>query len=139
MVHATRKSRFCAAHRYYDDSLSPEENRTLFGKCVNTHGHNYELAVTVRGPVDERTGMVVNLSDLDAVVRRRVLEVLDHKNLDVDIDEFRDIIPTTEMIARFIWRRLDGRIPGCTLHRVRLYEDEDLFADYYGEEERTSS
>lgn len=134
MVYATRKSHFCAAHRYYDDTLSPEENRALFGKCVNTHGHNYELEVTVAGTIDKQTGMVVNLADLDTVVKHRVIDILDHKNLEVDIDEFRNVIPTTEMIAHYIWRRLEGQIPGCTLHRVRLYENEDLFADYYGED-----
>lgn len=134
MVYATRKSRFCAAHRYYDKAVSAEENRVLFGKCMNTHGHNYELEVTVSGTVDERTGMVVNLSDLDVVVRHRVLDILDHKNLDVDIDEFKNVIPSTEMIAQFIWGRLEGQMPGCVLYRVRLHEDEDLYADYYGEE-----
>ncbi|MBI4720444.1 MAG: 6-carboxytetrahydropterin synthase, partial [Chitinivibrionia bacterium] len=133
MIYATRKSFFCAAHRYYDEKLSAAENEKRFGKCVNTHGHNYELEVTVAGDANPRTGMVVNLSELDAIIRARVLDILDHKNLQADVDEFRSVIPTTEMIAQFIWRRLDGGIPGARLFRVRLYEDSTLFVDCFGE------
>jgi 6-pyruvoyltetrahydropterin/6-carboxytetrahydropterin synthase len=134
MIYATRKSFFCAAHRYYDETLTAEENERRYGKCANTHGHNYELEVTVTGDADPRTGMVMNLSDLDAVVRTRVLELLDHRNLHVDIEEFRSVIPTTEMMAKYVWRRLDGCIPGAALFRVRLHEDSTFFVDYYGED-----
>lgn len=135
MIYATRTSFFCAAHRYFDEKLSLEENEALFGRCVNTHGHNYELEVTVGGEIDERTGMIVNLSDLDAVTKELVIDVLDHKNLQVDVPEFKDSIPTAEVVAKFIWRKLVGNIPGAKLFRVRLVEDRTLFVDYYGEDE----
>ncbi|NIM20619.1 MAG: 6-carboxytetrahydropterin synthase [Candidatus Latescibacteria bacterium] len=135
MVYVTRRAFFCAAHRYYDQSLSSEKNREQFGPCVNTHGHNYELEVTVVGEPDEKTGMVVNLTSLDAIVKKRVIDILDHKNLNVDIEEFKSVVPTTEMIARYAWMRLENCIEGATLYRVRLYEDPTLFVDYYGEGE----
>ncbi len=132
MIYVTRKTAFCAAHRYYDDKLTPDENLKLFGKCTNMHGHNYELEVTVSGEVDNDTGMVVNLSELDGITKRRVIQLLDHKNLNEDIDELKETIPTTEMIVSFIWRQLEGNIGRARLVRVRLREDSTLFADYYG-------
>ncbi|MFH1756039.1 MAG: 6-carboxytetrahydropterin synthase, partial [Candidatus Latescibacterota bacterium] len=96
--------------------------------------HNYELEVTVAGEADSKTGMVVNLSVLDAIIKEKVIDLLDHKNLNVDIDEFKISIPTTEMIALFAWRCLHGRIGGARLHRIRLHEDPSLFVDYFGED-----
>lgn len=133
MVYVTRKAYFCAAHSYYDESLSAEQNERLFGKCVNTHGHNYELEVTVAGSADAESGMVVNLSDLDMIIKTNVIEVLDHKNLNMDVEDFKTTVPTTEMIAIFAWRCLRGKIGGAELYRIRLYEDPTFFVDYYGE------
>ena len=135
MVYVTRKAFFCAAHRYYDETLSAKENEKRFGPCVNTHGHNYELEVTVVGDPDPKTGMVENLSVLDALIKERVINLLDHRNLNVDVGEFRKEIPTTEMIAKYAWERLKHSIKGAILYRVRLYEDPSLFVDYYGEKE----
>ncbi len=134
MVYVTRKAYFCAAHRYYDESLSAAENKDIFAACVNTHGHNYELEVTVTGVPDERTGMVVNLAVLDKIIKKNVIDLLDHKNLNVDVDGFKKTIPTTEMIAKFAWRSLAGKIDGAELYRIRLYEDPSFFVDYYGED-----
>ncbi len=133
MIYVTRKTFFCAAHRYYDQRLSLEENRERYGTCTNIHGHNYELEVTVSGEPDEKTGMVVNLSELDAIIKRQVIDLLDHRNLNVDVESFRTTLPTTEMIARFAWRRLENHVEGARLYRIRLYEDPSLFVDYYGE------
>lgn len=131
-VYLTRKSRFCAAHRYYDHRRSPEENEVLFGKCVNLHGHNYTLEVTIVGDVDPDTGMVLDMSELDRLTKAEVIDILDHKNLCEDVKLLSDTIPTTEAIARFIWQRLEGKVPGGALFKVRLFEDEDLYVDYYG-------
>ena len=130
----TRRFRFSAAHRYYDESLSPEENQRLFGKCAGAHGHghNYVLDVTVRGLIDPQTGMIVNLKDLKAAVNARVIERYDFKHLNFDLDDFRGTQPTCERIAIAIWQRLEGRIPGCELARLRLYESDDLFVEYEG-------
>lgn len=135
MVYVTRKAYFCAAHRYYDESLSPAQNDEIFAACVNTHGHNYELEVTVTGVPDESTGMVVNLAVLDKIIKKNIIDLLDHKNLNIDVDDFRKTIPTTEMIAKFAWRSLTGKIDGAELYRIRLYEDPAFFVDYYGEDE----
>jgi len=133
MVFVTRKLHFCAAHRLYDDSLSREENEKRFGRCVNLHGHNYVLEVTYAGEPDKTTGMLVHLSDLKGIVKERVVDLLDHKNLGEDLAVFRDVASTPEMIARFVWDRLRDAVPAARLHRVRLHEDHTVSVDYYGD------
>ncbi len=131
----TRRFKFSAAHLYRDPALTPEENRARFGACYSEygHGHNYVLDVSVRGPVDPRTGMIVNLKDLKSVVQQRVIDRYDHKHLNFETEDFRDTLPTTEAIVLRIWDILDGQIPGCELARIRLYEHDGLFAEYAGE------
>jgi 6-pyruvoyltetrahydropterin/6-carboxytetrahydropterin synthase len=135
MIYLTRRADFSASHYYYDPALSPEENVRLFGKCANRngHGHNYTLEVTVKGAVDPRTGFVVDLKDLKDVMEREVIAAMDHRHLNLEVPEFRDRIPTTENLAVVIWDRLHPRLQVARLHRVRVYESDDLFADYYGE------
>lgn len=130
----TRRFRFSAAHRYYDEALSPEENARLFGKCAGAHGHghNYVLDVAVRGPLDPKTGMIVNLKDLKAAVDDLVIERYDFKHLNFDTEDFKGTQPTCEQLAVTIWNLLDGRIPGCELARIRLYESDELFVEYEG-------
>jgi 6-pyruvoyltetrahydropterin/6-carboxytetrahydropterin synthase len=135
MVYLTRKAEFSASHYYHSDDLSPEENRRLFGKCNNPngHGHNYTLEVTVKGEVDGRSGFVIDLKELKEIMNREVLDLLDHRFLNKEIAEFSRQIPTTENLAVFIWQRLAPKFRAARLHRVRVYETVDLFADYYGE------
>lgn len=135
MILLTRKADFSAAHFYWSDSLSSEENQRIFGKCANRngHGHNYTIEITVAGEIDPVTGFVVDLKQLKEILEREVVSVYDHRHLNLEIDDFRTIIPTTENIAVAIWRRLIGKIPNAALHRVRVYEMPDLFADFYGE------
>ena len=135
MVLLTRKAEFSAAHYYWNDAWSPEENARVFGKCANRngHGHNYTLEVTVAGEVDATTGFVVDLKELKEILEREVVSVYDHRHLNLEVPEFATRIPTTENIAIAIWQRLDGKIPHAKLHRIRVYELPDLFADYYGE------
>ena len=135
MILLTRKAEFSAAHYYWNDSLSAEENERVFGKCANRngHGHNYALEVTVGGEIDPVTGFVVDLKELKEILEREVVGVYDHRHLNLEIPEFKNVIPTTENIAVAVWRRLDGKIPHAKLHRVRVYEMADLFADFYGE------
>jgi len=136
MVLLTRKAEFSAAHYYWNDAWTPEENARVFGKCANRngHGHNYTLEVTVAGEVDPVTGFVVDLKQLKDILEQEVVSVYDHRNLNLEVPEFAAHIPTTENIAVAIWNRLDGKIPNAKLHRVRVYELADLFADYYGEQ-----
>ncbi len=130
----TKTFEFSASHRYYRDEWPEEENRRVFGACAypNGHGHNYLLEVTVQGPVDPVTGMVINLVDLKTVVED-VLAEFDHKHLNKDMDYFRDRIPTTENLATTLWERIEGRLPPpARLAGIRLHEDEDLFVEYAG-------
>jgi 6-pyruvoyltetrahydropterin/6-carboxytetrahydropterin synthase len=135
MIFLTRKAEFSASHYYWNGAWSEEENLRVFGKCANRngHGHNYTLEVTVGGEVDATTGFVVDLKELKDAMEREVVSVYDHRHLNLEVPEFKAAIPTTENMAVAVWRRLDGKIPGAKLHRVRVYEMADLFADYYGE------
>lgn len=135
MILLTRKAEFSSSHYYWNPAWTDEENRRVFGKCANRngHGHNYTLEVTVAGEIDAKTGFVVDLKELKDVMDREVVSVYDHRHLNLEAPEFATAQPTTENIAIAVWNRLDGKIKGARLHRVRVYELPDLFADYYGE------
>jgi 6-pyruvoyltetrahydropterin/6-carboxytetrahydropterin synthase len=135
MIFLTRKVEFSSAHYYWIDSWSKDENERVFGKCANRngHGHNYTLEVTVAGEVDPVSGFVVDLKDVKEILEREVVNIYDHRHLNLEVPEFQSMLPTTENIAVAIWKRLDGKIPNARLHRIRIYEMADLFADYYGE------
>ncbi len=122
-VTVTRHVHFNAAHRLHSPSLSDEENRRVFGPCNNPnfHGHNYELEVAVEGEVDPVTGFVANLDEVKRIVEQHVVSYLDHKNLNLDVPEFRELNPTTENLVVVIWRLLEGRLPG-RLARLVLWE-----------------
>jgi 6-pyruvoyltetrahydropterin/6-carboxytetrahydropterin synthase len=133
MVLLTRKIEFAASHLYHNPDFSPEENRRVFGKCNNPHGHghNYSLEVTVAGDPDPVTGMVLDLKDLKEILEREVMQRMDHRFLNYEVPELAGQIPTCENIARVIWSLLDPQIKQGKLHRVRLFETPDLFADCY--------
>ena len=135
MVYLTRKAEFAASHYYHNPELSAEDNRRLFGKCNNPngHGHNYVLEVTVKGDINPRSGFVVDLRQLKDLLHREVLDAMDHRFLNREVPEFFTCIPTTENIAIAIWQRLVGKLETAKLHRVRVYENPDLFVDFYGE------
>lgn len=137
MVYVTRRVEFNAAHRLHSHVLSDEENAEVFGKCNNPngHGHNYGLEVTVRGPIDERTGTVIDLGRLDQIIEEEVVARYDHKNLNVDLEEFRTLNPTSEAFARVIWDRLAPHLTSPALYRVRLVETSKNSFEYYGEQE----
>ncbi len=122
-VIVTRRLHFNAAHRLHCPSFSDEENREVFGPCNNPnyHGHNYELDVSVEGEIDPVTGYVVDLGIVKRIVEAEVISHLDHRNLNLDVPEFRELNPTAENIARVIWDRLDGKLPG-RLRRITLWE-----------------
>ena len=135
MMYVTRRADFSASHYYHNPGFSAEENRRVFGKCNNPHGHghNYGMEVTVAGEVDSTTGMVLNLKELKAILEREIIEVMDHRFLNKEVPVFASTIPTTENIAIEIWKMLASKITFGKLHRIRLYETPDLFVDYYGE------
>ena len=136
-VLATRRFTFSAAHRYWRNDWSAEQNQAAFGKCTNLygHGHNYELFVSVAGPVDSQTGMVMNVTDLKRIVNDVLLE-FDHKHLNEDTPYFRELLPTTENIVQVLWGLITPQLPdGVRLHQLRLYENADLYADFFGTNE----
>ena len=133
----TRKVGFSAAHRYHRPDWSDTRNRDVFGACSNPvgHGHNYVLEVTVGGDVDAETGFCVDLSALDALLRREVLAPFDHQHINHSVAAFADggLIPTTENMLVYLWPRLaDGMPAGTRLVRLRLHEDPSFHVDYYG-------
>ncbi len=135
MVYLTRRVEFSASHYYHNPEFSAEENRRIFGKCNNPHGHghNYILEVTVKGEIDSRSGFVMDLKQLKDIMNREVVEALDHRHLNKEVPEFAREIPTSENIAIAVWNRLKPKLKLAELHRVRLYETSDLFVDFYGE------
>lgn len=135
IVTVTRRLRFNAAHRVHNPALSDAENTRLFGKCNNPnwHGHNYELEVSVRGPVDERTGYVIDLGQLRDVVEREVIDQTDHRNFNIDVPYMQGINPTTENVVVAMWRVLAPAIAPAQLVRLRLWETENNYVDYEGE------
>ena len=132
MVYATRKFAFSAAHRYWRSEWSAEENRRGFGHLTTVHGHNYSLEVTVRGVVDERTGMVMNLTELKQVVGDAVIQRFDHSDLNRDSLFQNGVIPTTENLVRAIWGLLTPKLGTDRLWRLRLWEDPTFYVDYHG-------
>ncbi len=135
MVYVTRRETFNAAHRLFITELSDEENLRIFGKCSNPnwHGHNYVLEVVVAGEVDPKTGFVINLRDLKEIVRKYVIEEVDHKNLNLETKFMKGIIPTTENMTIGIWKQLIDKIPNGNLYSVKLSETENNFFEYKGE------
>jgi len=135
MIYLSRVYDFAASHRLYNEGFTDEENARIFGKCSNPngHGHNYTLDVTVKGLPDSKTGMVVDLAVLDHLVQTLILDKVDHKNLNLDVDFIAGIIPTTEQVAQAIWAQLSPHIPApAALHRIRLQESKNNMAEYYG-------
>lgn len=135
MIYVTRREVFSASHRLYNKELSDEENEQIFGKCNNPngHGHNYVLEVVVAGDVNYKTGYVIDLKLLKKIVRENVIQKVDHKNLNLDVDFMKDKIPTAENIAIGIWNQLVNRIPSGKLYSVKLYETENNYIEYKGE------
>ncbi|VDL81067.1 unnamed protein product [Schistocephalus solidus] len=133
----TRVDWFSATHRLYNDKLSPEENEDYFGKCANKngHGHNYKLEVTVCNNIDPVSGMVMNLKDLKNAIQKAVLDQLDHKNIDMDVDFFQTTktVSTAENITVFIWNELLKFIPQGILYEVKLHETKKNIFTYNGD------
>ena len=130
----SRRETFSASHRLHSPELNNEENRKLFGKCnhANGHGHNYTLEVLVKGLINKKTGLVMNLTDLRTIIHTHVLDKVDHKHLNMDVQEFASLNPTTENLAVVIWNWLKPPL-GDLLHEVRLHETENNVAIYRGE------
>lgn len=137
LVHITRRERFSAAHKLSRSDWSLEKNAEVFGKCANPnwHGHNYELWVTVKGEPSPETGFVMDLSVLSSILKERVIDPLDHKNIDLDVPFMKGRYSSTENIAVAIWQQIEAplRQQGVTLHSVKLKETENNHVEYFGE------
>ena len=133
-VTVSRKAHFNAAHRLFVENWSDEKNKDLFGKCSNSnfHGHNYELIVDVKGEVDHVTGVVIDLKELKDIIKNEIEELLDHKNLNLDVPYFKKVIPTAENICIFIWNILRDKISKDNELSVTLYETPRNFVKYSG-------
>ena len=128
-VLVSRREAFNAAHQLRDPALSDEENERLFGKCANLHGHNYVLEVVVAGEVQDATGYVMDLKELSDVISRRVIQDVDHRNLNTDVPWMRGRIPTAENLALAFWERINSELPEGLLRSVRLWETDKNWAE----------
>ncbi|NND78025.1 MAG: 6-carboxytetrahydropterin synthase [Flavobacteriales bacterium] len=137
MIYITRKEHFNAAHKLWNESWSAEKNHEVFGKCANEnwHGHNYYIHVTVKGEVDRETGYLMDLKILRDIIKERVTDKLDHKNLNLDVPFLKGVIPSTENVTIAIWDQIKNDIEklGAILHCVKVYETENNYVEYYGE------
>ena len=136
MIYITRRERFNAAHRLFRDDFTDEQNLEVFGKCSNPnwHGHNYELFVTVKGEIDEKTGFLVNLKVLSKIIRNHVINKLDHKNINIEVDFMQGKLASTENLAVGIWHEITQYIIeiGVELHCVKVLESENNYVEYFG-------
>jgi 6-pyruvoyltetrahydropterin/6-carboxytetrahydropterin synthase len=130
-VLVTRREKFNAGHRLFNPEYSDEQNREVFGKCSNPsgHGHNYTLEVTVAGEIDPETGYVMDLKILSDVIQKRIIEDVDHRNLNVDVEWMQGKIPTAENMADTFWERLEDHLPPGSLYRVVVKETDKNWAE----------
>ena len=131
VAYSTRRFTFAAGHRYWVERWPAAENQRIFGSLTVAHGHNYTVDVTVRGPIDKTTGMVIDLSELKRIVNDAVVDRFDHADLNAD-PLFRDRVPTTENIAIVVWGLLAPKLGVDRLWQVRVWEDPTLYVDYRG-------
>ncbi len=134
MIYLTRKEHFCAAHMVRNEAWSEEKNIEVFGKCANRnwHGHNYDLYVTIKGNPNPDTGFIMNVKELSKIIRREVLESLDHKNLNLDVPFMQGKMTSTENLAIAIWNILEPHFTDSKLHCVKLHEASSMYVEYFG-------
>lgn len=136
MLYVTRRSRFSASHRLHNPEWDDRKNDDVFDKCNNYHGHghNYVLEVTVKGKPNPDTGYVIDLKKLKKIIKENIISKVDHKYLNLDVDFMKGIIPTVENMAVVFWKILENKIPEGKLHSIKLYETENNYIEYFGED-----
>ena len=131
----TKQYKFCAAHRYWNSEWSEDKNKDIFGKDIYIHGHNYLLDITISGPIDKESGFIINLKLLNKLIEKNVLSILDHRQIEKDINWFENFQPSTENMVAFIWGQISDKIPiPAKLHKIRLQETPTIYTEYYGPE-----
>lgn len=135
MIYITKKLDFSAAHRVYNPNFTDEENANCFGRCNNPngHGHNYELEVTIKGEVNPETGYLMDLKELKSIINREIIDKVDHKFLNYDVDFLQGIIPSSENLCIAFWNILKKAITQAELHEIKLYESKTSSVTYRGE------
>ncbi|MDD3878115.1 MAG: 6-carboxytetrahydropterin synthase [Bacteroidales bacterium] len=137
MVYITRRETFNAAHRLFRSEWSEEKNLEIFGLCSNPlwHGHNYILQVTVKGEINPQTGFLINLKELSKIIKEKIISKIDHKNMNLEVDFMKGLLPSTENLTVAIWNELKEplMISGCILHSIKVFETENNYAEYFGE------
>jgi 6-pyruvoyltetrahydropterin/6-carboxytetrahydropterin synthase len=135
MLYITKRVHFSASHRLFNPNFDDEKNERIYDKCNNFygHGHNYKLEVTVKGTPDPDTGYVIDLKKLKRILYEEIVEKVDHKHLNFDVDFLKGIIPTVENLAIAFWNILKDKIPSGSLYCIKLFETDDSFVEYFGE------
>ena len=135
MIYLTKQYKFCAAHKYWNDNWTEEKNKQIFEDDVRIHGHNYELDITISGKPSEQSGFIVNISELKDIVDKNVINILDHSQIQEDIEWFKTRQPSTENLVIFIWEQINPHINGeMKLHKIKLRETPTIYTEYYGPE-----
>ena len=133
MPYLAKQFKFCAAHKYWNPDWDEEKNLKIFEDDVRIHGHNYDLDITIKGEPDQESGFIINISDLKKIVKEKVLDILDHSQIQEDIQWFSNKQPSTENLVIFIWSQICDDIPyGGTLHKIKLRETPSIYTEYYG-------
>jgi 6-pyruvoyltetrahydropterin/6-carboxytetrahydropterin synthase len=135
MIYLTRREHFCSSHILSNPKFSYEENFEIYGKCAypNGHGHNYELEVTVVGEPNKDTGMILDLKKLSEIIEKEIIDKVDHKHLNIDVDFLKGIIPTAENLTKVFWSILEAKLPAGKLYSVKVYETPNNYAEYRGD------
>lgn len=136
MLYVTKQRKFSASHRLFNPELSNEQNDNIYDKCNNyySHGHNYVLEVTVAGMPDPKTGYVIDLKELKRIIDENIVDKVDHKHLNFDVPFLEGIIPTVENLAVVFWNILEEKLSSGKLHKIKLYETDMSYVEYFGEE-----
>lgn len=134
MIILNKTFHFCAAHRYGNPDLSEAENEAVFGEDLRLHGHNYELTVSLTGEVNPATGFLADLGHVKDIVKKNVIQKVDHSQIDMDIPWFKGKQPSTENMVVWIWDEIEKDLQGAKLYRIRLQETPSIYTDYYGPE-----
>ena len=135
MPYITKQFKFCAAHKYWNDSWDKDQNYKVFGDDIKVHGHNYVLDITITGPVNQDSGFIFDIQELKDIVNKNVINVLDHSQIQEDIPWFLDKQPSTENLVVFIWEQIASSIKvPAILHKIKLRETPTIFTEYFGPE-----